>query len=166
MENIGAIPRSSKIMLLTFLILTSVWNCRAALDWVQCPQGQSGNDCAYLKLPLAPLDPSLGEVTAFIRRFYTLSPTDKAIFMIAGGPGDSAESFSGGASYFISQDPTATVYLIDQRGVGLSSGVTCKPSPAFAFNPNNATIVESYKACNADVIDMTACYFLYCVTRF
>ena len=102
------------------LIVASVRS--SSIAWGPCPAGQDGNECAGIPLPLDPDDAANeATVTAFVRRFYAGdAPTNKSLWMFAGGPGDSAESFAGGAGYFISYDPTVTVYLMDQRGVGMS----------------------------------------------
>jgi len=122
------------------------------VDWGRCPPGQSGNDCASLQLLLDPTDPTKGNVTGFVRRFYSGSTaTANSLWMFAGGPGDSAEAFSGGAEYFLSVDPTVTVYLMDQRGVGRSSPVDCSEPPLYPYDAHNATIVAAYDGCNADV---------------
>ena len=72
--------------------------------------------------------------------------------MFAGGPGDSANSFAGGARYFVDRDPSVTVYLMDQRGVGMSSpNPDCAAPPFYQFDPTNATTVASYAACNAEI---------------
>ncbi len=49
---------------------------------------------------------SLRHIVGFIRRIYANEPNGNAIFMIAGGPGDSADSFAGGAAYLAGEDAT------------------------------------------------------------
>ena len=134
------------------LIVASVRG--SSIAWGPCPAGQDGNECAGIPLPLDPDDAANeATVTAFVRRFYAGdAPTNKSLWMFAGGPGDSAESFAGGAGYFISYDPTVTVYLMDQRGVGMSlPTLDCDSPPAYAFDPTNETTVASYSACNAQI---------------
>jgi hypothetical protein len=103
------------------LALTSASFTLASIQWVPCPKDQDGNDCATIPLPLDPDDSTnSATVSAFVRRFYNgTNATANSIWMFAGGPGDTAESFAGGAQYFVSYDPTVTVYLMDQRGVGM-----------------------------------------------
>jgi pimeloyl-ACP methyl ester carboxylesterase len=55
------------------------------------------------------------------------------------------------ANYFVEKDPTLTVYLLDQRGTGLSSPITCKNPPVGSFNPYNASQVKSYDLCNQQI---------------
>ena len=138
------------------LLAAAVVSCAQAesINWTFCPEGQDGNDCASIPLPLDPDNSSnTAEVVAFVRRFYAGdAPTNKSLWMFAGGPGDSAQSFAGGAAYFISYDPSVTVYLMDQRGVGMSSpAVDCDAPPSYQFDPTNDTTIASYSACNAQI---------------
>jgi len=127
----------------------------AQIEWKSCPEGQSGNDCASLTLPLDPDDATNNAtVISFVRRFYAGdAATSKGLWMFAGGPGDTAESFAGGATYFIGTDPSVTVYLVDQRGVGLSSPVNCENPPLYNFDPNNASTIKFYSDCNAEIAE-------------
>ena len=88
------------------------------IKWGACPEGQGGRDCASIPLPQDPDDPrNPAVVRAFVRRFYAgAAATSKSLWMIPGGPGDSAQSFAGGAEFLSSRDPRVTVYLMDQRG--------------------------------------------------
>jgi hypothetical protein len=110
------------------------------IKWGPCPSGQGGSDCGSLELPLDPTGPGKATVTSFVRRFYDKVPTESAVFMLAGGPGDTANSFEGAASYFVANDKAVTVYLVDQRGTGLSSPVNCRNPPLYNFDPTNATV--------------------------
>lgn len=94
-------------------------------------------------------------MTAFVRRFYAGAvATNKSLWMFAGGPGDTAESFAGGAAYFNSYDPTVTVYLLDQRGVGMSTpSVNCANPPLYDYDPNNQTTMDAYSACNMEIAE-------------
>ena len=125
----------------------------AGVTWKNCPPGEPGRECASLQLPLDPDHPSKGNVTAFVRRLFSgAAATGNALWMLEGGPGFSAEAFSGAAEYFVGRDPNITVYLQDQRGVGRSSGINCGMPPRYNFDPQNASVVADYAACNADVV--------------
>jgi pimeloyl-ACP methyl ester carboxylesterase len=141
---------------LLLLFLAAASSASVEIEWLECPAGQDGTDCASITLPLDPDDATNSEtVSAFVRRFYAgEAATNKSLWMFAGGPGDTAESFAGGAEYFNSYDPTVTVYLMDQRGVGMSSpSVNCANPPLYDFDPNNQTTVGSYSACNAEIAE-------------
>ena len=152
-----------RVCLLTALAHVGLVPTGLAVEWGACPDGQHGSDCAFLQLPLDPSNLNLGNVTGFVRRFYGRSgPGQRAIWMFSGGPGDSSDAFSGGAEYFVQMDPSVTVYLQDQRGVGLSSPVNCDSPPEYLFDPANETTVASYRACNlqiAETFNTSARYF-------
>ena len=89
---------------------------------------------------------------AFIRRAYFGSePTNRSLWGIAGGPGDSTQAFIPFADFFVSSDPSLTMYLQDIRGTGNSSYFDCANPPVGAFNPYNASQVESYDTCHRDI---------------
>ena len=116
------------------------------IAWFECPEGQGGNECARIPLPLDPDDGSNNHtVSAFVRRFYAEEgPTASSLWMFAGGPGDSAQSFADAAAYFITLDPSVTVYLMDQRGVGMSlPSLTCASPPLYQFGESESGIIRS-----------------------
>jgi len=53
----------------------------------------------------------------------------------------------GGAKFFVQNDATITVYLMDQRGVGLSSPVSCTDPPGENFDPGNTSLVRATRYC-------------------
>jgi len=57
------------------------------------------------------------------------------------------------ADYVVQRHPGVTVYIADQRGVGLSSPVDCDNPPALvSFDPSNGPLVASCRACNEEVV--------------
>ena len=131
-------------------------------QWTTCPSSQTDyypalymKDCITLSFPLDYSNPALGNVDAFIRRFYQTVPTNNSLWFIAGGPGFSNRPSIPEADYFVALNSSITAYLLDARGTGLSSLLTCNFSnynPAFTFNPNNESNVEKYERCNQDII--------------
>ena len=122
------------------------------INWGPCPTGQNSTyvkDCAFLRFPLNRDDLSMGNVTSFVRRaYYGKAPTSDAMWAIAGGPGDTTISFLGLADAFVSADQSLTVYLVDQRGTGLSSPIACYQTPSGPFNPYNISQLDAYNRCN------------------
>lgn len=122
--------------------------------WVECPPGQAGTDCATLHAPLDRDGNHSGTVDIFMRRVYhSTGPTGRAVFLIDGGPGFSTNALIGMARFLLSVDRTVTVYLIDQRGTGLSSPLYCRDPPQETFAPEDPSIVQAYRECLDDVID-------------
>lgn len=129
----------------------------AAVPWTTCPPTELGghaNECASLPLPLDPTNATSPTITYFVRRYFAgAAATAKSVWMLDGGPGFSAVAFAPIAQYIVNLDPSVTVYIPDQRGVGLSSPVTCASPPTAAwFDPGNATSVASFDACNQDIV--------------
>lgn len=126
----------------------------------ECPDSQKLDgilylkECANLTYPLNREVPSMGNVTAFLRRsYYGNEPTQKAVFLVAGGPGDSTRTLLYQADYMLSlYDTTMTIYTLDQRGTGLSSSMTCTEQPVLSFNPYNESTIATYKTCNEEII--------------
>eukprot|EP01040_Poterioochromonas_malhamensis_P011488 gene11488-12524_t len=130
--------------------------------WGPCPPSQDIygptylRDCITLQFPLDRSNPTLGTVNAFLRRLYAGSaPTNTTLWLLEGGPGYSTRPFIPVADYFISENNNLTAYLLDARGTGLSSLLTCNTSgynPGFNFNPFNETLMNQYKTCNEEII--------------
>eukprot|EP01040_Poterioochromonas_malhamensis_P015517 gene15517-17383_t len=131
-------------------------------NWGPCPPSQFAygigylKDCITLQFPLDRSNPSLGTVNAFLRRLYAGSaPTNTTLWLLEGGPGFSTRGFIPAANYFINQNQNLTAYLLDARGTGLSSLLTCNTSgynPGFYFNPFNRSTIQQYKTCNDEII--------------
>jgi hypothetical protein len=130
------------------------------LDWVKCPVVQNQPDyptsflaqCANISVPLiwpnnSSPSPSLFStphhqqhqeeeeetIIVGVKRIFATSVTPLQLFLIAGGPGESAadEGFEFVAmnllniSLTLSQPLVPTIYLIDHRGTGMSSPLVC-----------------------------------------
>jgi len=128
------------------------------IEWGECPPDQDTSSftmtCANVTLPLNYDDPSMGNVTAFVRRFYVEQPTNSSIWMIAGGPGDSTRMLVPACDYFLAMNPTYTCYNQDARGTGLSSFMSCGKNgqPVAPFNPYNETVMNQYEDCFTQII--------------
>ena len=125
------------------------------LMWSSCTAyGQIGTECALLKVFLDQDNPDPTRmINSFVRRFYSgPAPTNNSIWCVAGGPGDSTTSFTGMAEVFVANDPTVTVYLVDQRGTGMSSLMTCENQPGTFFDPSNNSLIAPWEECYLDVL--------------
>lgn len=158
------------ILALTGLfLLSNVVEDVAAIDWVTCPPEQinaagSTWDCAYLEFDMDRADPSKGKVTSFVRRGYVGSPGAKSVWGINGGPGQSTKGFVPIFDYFMTRDPSLTSYLVDARGIGLSSRLwDCSDPPAF-LNPYDSDIMARQDACNQEIIAKNGTVFPYFTT--
>ena len=129
----------------------------ASITWGACPAGESGNDCAFVPLPLDPAAPNGTTLDIFVRRFYAAGkpPPVDSIWMVYGGPGDSGSSFSFVAGLWASAG-TRTVYLFDQRGSGQSAFMTCSNPPGSFFFPGNASYLAQLDGCLAEILQNNA----------
>jgi hypothetical protein len=80
-------------------------------------------------------------------RSYTSSSWPPRHRCVPGGPGDSTTAFTGMAEAFSANDPSVTVYLVDPRGTGHSSLLTCDPQPGTLWNPNNLSSIQPWTDC-------------------
>lgn len=93
-------------------------------------------------------------INSFVRRFYSgPTPTDNSFWAIPGGPGDSTTSFTGFAQVVTSRDPTITFYLVDPRGTGGSSFLSCDNQPGTNWNPYNKTSMQPWISCMQQIMD-------------
>ena len=91
---------------------------------------------------------------AFVRRFYSgAAPTGNSMWAVPGGPGDSTDSFDGFAQIAVEKDPTVTFYLLDPRGTGNSSLLTCDKQPGTTWNPANASSFQPWRECIQNLLD-------------
>ena len=90
------------------------------INWGACPEGQGSTvyltDCANIPYPLNYNDPSMGTVNAFVRRIYATVVTGSSLWMVNGGPGDSAITLVPVCDFFIGLDTSFTCYAQDARG--------------------------------------------------
>ena len=146
-----------------FMILVIVYTFSSAafapsmtLNWTNCSDyGQIGTECAVLRVYLDQdnPDPYL-MINSFVRRFYSGSaPTGNTIWAMPGGPGDSTTSFTGFAEVAIANDPSVTFYLVDPRGTGGSSFLSCDIQPGNIFNPYNLSSIIPYRVCIQQIMD-------------
>ena len=131
----------------------------ADIQWGECPASQQLpgvtflKECANISFPLNRADPSQGNVTSFVRRSYNSSlPTGDSVWLIQGGPGDTTRGFEYLADILVSSNPLLTVYMVDQRGAGLSSPLVVSHPPAGSFNPYNASLLKEYDSANLEII--------------
>ena len=128
------------------------------IAWGVCPPNQASTtyktDCANISYPLNYNNLSMGNVNAFVRRIYATEVTGSSLWMVNGGPGDSALVLVPVCDFFISMDNSFTCYAQDARGTGLSSYMNCAdPQPYGAFNPYSAASVQMYDDCMQNIIE-------------
>jgi pimeloyl-ACP methyl ester carboxylesterase len=152
------------------IVVSGVSAAADEIFWTTCPEGQiyegSMNkwDCANLTFPMDRDDPAKGNVTSFVRRGYASVPGKKSSWGLAGGPGYSTSTFVPMFDYFMMLDPSITSFLVDARGIGLSSSLTnCLHAPPY-LDPYNETLMAMQEECNQEMISADAALYPYFTT--
>src|SRR4051794_8607900 len=111
----------------SFLVTPLAPEARAALHFKRC--GAFMFTCARLSVPLDRSGVTPGRVSLFVRRIAAQhAPRQGALFVLAGGPGQSAtESFNGDALGVVSPAfRRRDLIVFDQRGTGRSGLLRCR----------------------------------------
>ena len=142
-------------VIITFLCLytiqAAVVTFSACLGEDQPPTSKM--DCAVIKRPLDPAKPTGDQIDIFIRRIYKKIPTNKTVWWVNGGPGESTN----GGQYIIDQvflpkDPNVTGYMMDVRGTGRSNnGLYCSFHPPM-LNPYIPETEAEHTKCNREIL--------------
>jgi pimeloyl-ACP methyl ester carboxylesterase len=85
--------------------------------------------CATMQVPLDRDHPHGHIVTLHLRRLVPPGRSRGTLFLVAGGPGQSALSFLGGYGPYVAALPGWTLVAADARGVGLSDPLSCRSWP-------------------------------------
>ena len=96
--------------------------------------------CGTLEVPENRAKPDGRKISLFaaILPANTVTPKDDPLLILAGGPGQSASNLAAFASRLTEIRRTRDVVLIDQRGTGRSSALTCA-----AFKPREDEVFET-----------------------
>jgi len=142
-------------LLLSTVAALSPVVAQAALDFKPCElDSPSGGltvraECAILPLPEDPSDTSTTLIDVHVARLSATSSKseDDPLLFIAGGPGQAAsESWSTVQGAFRSVLKKRDIYLVDQRGTGLSNKLACESTSTqpdvMVFDPELTTEVS------------------------
>lgn len=107
-------------------------------------------ECGRLAVPENPAAPAGRQIELFIARVpaVNLRKQPDALFVLAGGPGQSAASF-----YTEAAGPLARIHrerdiiLVDQRGTGRSNGLFCDLDDDALWNASDAALVPAARRC-------------------
>ena len=92
--------------------------------WGPCPTGFR-DECRSLELPLDYALPQGTKVPVFISRAPSFTPSHADLWLLQGGPGDSADVFATNIDELRKDVPGVDVYTMEQRGVGQSARLGC-----------------------------------------
>jgi pimeloyl-ACP methyl ester carboxylesterase len=108
------------------LALLAAAGAQAQIAWGQC--GESNEvGCYHLAVPLDPANPGAGTTTLDLRRHRApVGDARTAIIALAGGPGQPAIPFTSDFAELLGPiAATRDLIVFDQRGIGLSSPLSC-----------------------------------------
>jgi pimeloyl-ACP methyl ester carboxylesterase len=124
------------------------------LTWSDCPAGFA-SECARMPVPLDWDDPGGERIEVLVsRRPAPAPPARTQLWLVTGGPGNSAYHFAGEGILDQLADalPDAEVYVVEHRGVGYSTQLTCPEQQAEASPGGPGITADEIPAC-AEHID-------------
>jgi pimeloyl-ACP methyl ester carboxylesterase len=96
-----------------------------AIAWGPCPDDFT-NECATVPLPLDYARPDGETLPVFVSRHRAAGPARAQMWMLQGGPGASGTYFKDAIEQlFAPLMPDVDIYVVEHRGVGLSSRLGC-----------------------------------------
>lgn len=99
------------------------------LVWGECPDGFV-SECAHVDVPLDGSQPQGETISVLVaRRPAPVQPAQTQLWLVMGGPGDSADVFAeqGLVGALGLLNPNTDVYVMEHRGVGESTRLGCNP---------------------------------------
>ncbi len=111
-------------------------------------------ECGVLQVAENPQDPAGRHIGLHVARVSAISRSKQPdpLFVLAGGPGASAQSFYASvASAFARVRRDRDIVLVDQRGTGQSNPLVCAQDEDFLLHATDAQIAASTRRCLADL---------------
>lgn len=127
-----------------------------AIEWSPCPvhTGTEGGgaSCARVEVPLDWADAGGRSIELFVKRIGPASG-ERAVWMLAGGPGAGGNTLESIALTLTAADPELVAYLPDHRGTGRSARLGC-PTQEQADSPGGAGVLdEEWPGCVAELVE-------------
>ena len=129
------------------IVLTGPAAAHAAVGWAPCPQTDAPSlQCGAVPVPLDRTGVVPGTVSLNVRRVpATTAPSDSAVLALAGGPGQAAAPLAATFAQILAPArATRDLLVMDQRGTGPSSPLTC---PALDTPSARSSLVEAGARC-------------------
>lgn len=127
----------------------------SSIVWGSCPPGFE-RECAYVSVPLDHAEPH-GEMIELLvsRRPASVQPATAQLWLVHGGPGISGFYFStqGVLDELAFATPSTDLYVIEHRGVGYSSQLTCPDQQADTSPGGLEVVPEELLACAQSIDD-------------
>ncbi len=129
------------------IVLTGPAAAHAAVGWAPCPQTDAPSlQCGAVPVPLDRTGVVPGTVSLNVRRVpATTAPSDSAVLALAGGPGQAAAPLAATFAQILAPArATRDLLVMDQRGTGQSSPLTC---PALDTPSARSSLLEAGARC-------------------
>ena len=129
------------------IVLTGPAAANAAVGWAPCPQTDAPSlQCGAVPVPLDRTGVVPGTVSLNVRRVpATTAPSDSAVLALAGGPGQAAAPLAATFAQILAPArATRDLLVMDQRGTGQSSPLTC---PALSTPSARSSLLEAGARC-------------------
>lgn len=120
-----------------------------AITWGACPPGFE-TECARVPVPLDWEAPDGERIEILVsRRPAPAQPARAQLVLVTGGPGNSGHHFAGDGTLDQLADvrPDTDVYVIEHRGVGYSTQLTCPEQQADSSPGGAAVTADEIPAC-------------------
>jgi pimeloyl-ACP methyl ester carboxylesterase len=111
------------------------YDASLAIDpvWAPCPIGgmdHPRSECTTVEAPLDWDAPEGTKIDLFVKRLRAEAPSGRSMWILMGGPGQAGADGEGIALVIQQRDPGLDMYLLDHRGVGLSTRLFCRQQEA------------------------------------
>jgi pimeloyl-ACP methyl ester carboxylesterase len=116
--------------------------------WLPCPSGFH-DECMTMEMPLDWNDPSGRKTPVFISRARSASPSHADLWLLQGGPGDSADVFADVVDELRVALPGFDIYTMEHRGVGQSGRLGCPDQESPSSDEGTAISQKEMPACIA-----------------
>lgn len=126
------------------------------VTWDTCPSGFK-TECARVPVPLDWDDPAGQHIEILVSRHLApVQPAHAQLWLVTGGPGNSAYHFASEGMHERLADalPDTDVYVIEHRGVGYSTQLSCPEQQAEESPGGPAVTADEIPACAQYVDEM------------
>lgn len=116
--------------------------------WLPCPSGFH-DECMTMEMPLDWTAPDGPKTPVFISRALSASASHADLWLLQGGPGDSADVFADVVDELRAALPGFDIYTMEHRGVGQSGRLGCPDQESPSSDEGTAISPKEMPACIA-----------------
>jgi pimeloyl-ACP methyl ester carboxylesterase len=116
--------------------------------WLPCPSGFH-DECMTMEMPLDWNAPNGRKTPVFISRARSASPSHADLWLLQGGPGDSADVFADVVDELRAALPGFDIYTMEHRGVGQSGRLGCPDQESPSSEGSTAITPNEIPGCIA-----------------